>query len=155
MSDFPNIETLLPHEAPMTLIDKMLAVEELSVHCQVTITTKSPFFDENEQGVGGWVGLEYMAQTIAAWSGYHNIQKGKASQIGFLLGNRRYDSQLPIFPIGMTLDIFATLLLENDGMAAFACEIQSDDKVLASSQLNVFLPAKEQVEAMLKGKKDE
>ena len=154
MIDFPTIETLLPHEAPMILIDKMMSVEALSVHCRVTITDQSPFFDVNDQGVAGWIGLEYMAQTIAAWSGYHSLQKNEKSPIGFLLGSRRYESQRSLFKKGVTLDIFASQLLEDKGMAVFSCEIKEGETVLASSQLNVFVPPQEKLNEMLGSQND-
>jgi predicted hotdog family 3-hydroxylacyl-ACP dehydratase len=149
MTEFPTIEKLLPHNAPMILIDKMIDVDELTVQCEVTITEQSLFFDEDDQGVAGWVGLEYMAQTIGAWSGFHNLQKGCASPIGFLLGSRRYQSDSPLFVKGMTLHIFGEQLLEDNGMAVFRCEIKENNKLLATSQLNVFVPTPEKLNELL------
>lgn len=45
-----------------------------NVHCQVTIRSDHLFFDNQHQSVAGYVGIELMAQTIAAWAGYHAWQ---------------------------------------------------------------------------------
>lgn len=45
-----------------------------NVHCQVTIKSDDLFFDNQRQGIAGYVGIELMAQTIAAWAGYHAWQ---------------------------------------------------------------------------------
>jgi len=155
MSNLPDVSTLVPHEAPMILIDKLLSADENNVHCQVFINHKSPFFDEQSQAVGAWVGIEYMAQTISAWSGYQSLLKSESSPIGFLLGSRRYSCNSPLFNNGDILDIYAEKLLENEGMGVFSCSIKCADKELANGQLNVFVPDKEQLENMLKGKSNE
>jgi predicted hotdog family 3-hydroxylacyl-ACP dehydratase len=155
MSNFPDVATLVPHEAPMILIDKLIHVDENSVHCQVFINYNSPLFDEQIEAVGAWVGIEYMAQAISAWSGYQSFLKSETSPIGFLLGSRRYTSNAPLFKKGDVLDIYAQKLLENDGMGVFSCSIKCADKEIANGQLNVFVPNKEQLESMLKGKSNE
>ena len=150
MTKFADIETLLPHQAPMILIDKVIDVTELTIHCQVQINNSGLFFDSLINATPAWVGIEFMAQTIAAWSGYHASIKGQQSPIGFLLGSRRYSSECSEFPLGATLDIYAEQLMENEGMAAFACTIKCNGEVLANSQLNAFVPAQGKLQEMLK-----
>jgi predicted hotdog family 3-hydroxylacyl-ACP dehydratase len=150
MTKFADIEKLLPHQAPMILIDKVIDVTELTIHCQVQINNSGLFFDSRLNATPAWVGIEFMAQTIAAWSGYHANLKGQESPIGFLLGSRRYSSECSEFPLGTTLDIYAEQLMENEGMAAFACTIKCNGKVLASSQLNAFVPAQDKLQKILK-----
>ncbi len=70
MNNIPDVASLLPHEAPMILIDKLINVTELTVHCQVKIDSAGLFFDKDNHGVPAWLGIEFMAQTIAAWYGY-------------------------------------------------------------------------------------
>jgi len=148
----PSLAELVPHDAPMILIDKLVDVDRHTVHCQVFITENSPFFDVNSRTVGAWVGIEYMAQSVSAWSGYQCFLKNEVSPIGFLLGTRRYLSESNAFHEGNVLDIYAEKLMESDGMGAFSCSIKCNNKLLASAQLNVFVPNQEQLEDMLKGK---
>lgn len=152
LTKFPSVTTLVPHDAPMILIDKLIDVDETTIHCQVFITEKSQFFDVNNRSIAAWVGIEYMAQTISAWSGYQSFLKEETSPIGFLLGTRRYNSEVALFNEGHILDVYAEKLMESEGMGAFSCLIKAQEKLLASAQLNVFVPNDEQLEEMLKGK---
>ena len=97
MLSLPEVASLVPHEAPMILIDKLIAVDENTIHCQVFITEESQFFEDQTHSIGAWVGIEYMAQTISAWSGYQSFLKDEPSPIGFLLGSRRYNTEDRLF----------------------------------------------------------
>lgn len=149
MTKYVDVSELLPHEAPMILIDKVLDVTELSIHTQLTITDSGLFFDQQMNAVPAWVGIEFMAQTIAAWSGYHATQQGLSVPIGFLLGSRRYMTECSEFVLGDVLDIYAEQLMENEGMAAFSCTIKCNGQELASSQLNVFAPSQDKLQSIL------
>jgi len=155
MNKYPDIGSLVPHQAPMLLIDKLIDVDELTVHCQVNIQADGLFFDKQINGVAAWVGIEFMAQTVAAWSGYHAWLQGKPAPIGFLLGTRRYISECESYDHGALLDIYAQQLMESDGMAAFLCRIECAGKELASAQLNAFVPSQDKLEEMLKGKSND
>ena len=60
----PDIRSLLPHSGPMVLLDRVIAADEESLCAEVRIRENSLFC--NADGVGAWVGLEYMAQAIGA-----------------------------------------------------------------------------------------
>src|ERR1051325_2359742 len=66
--DFPDIRSLLPHTGRMVLLDRVIAADADNLCAEVTIRRDSVFFDGS--GVGAWVGIEYMAQTIGAYAGY-------------------------------------------------------------------------------------
>ena len=155
MNKFPDVAALVPHEAPMILINRVIDVAEITIHCQVDICSGGMFFDRHINGTPGWVGLEFMAQTIAAWSGYHASLKGEPSPVGFLLGSRRYSCECDVFMNHQVLDIYAEQLMESDGMGAFMCRIECDGETIASSQLNAFVPSADKLEEMLKGKENE
>ncbi|WP_305844721.1 hotdog family protein [Photobacterium leiognathi] len=148
MTNCPPLHQLLPHEAPMILVDELIDVGEKHIHCRVVICPDCLFFDPKTQSVPGYVGIEFMAQTVAGWSGYHAWKKGDDSPIGFLLGCRRYHSELSVFKEHEILDIHAEQIMENNGMAVFDCKIMVNDNIVASSQLNAFVPSKTQLEQM-------
>jgi predicted hotdog family 3-hydroxylacyl-ACP dehydratase len=152
-AQYPSMLELLPHDMPMALINTLVNVSDISVQCQVTIDSSSLFYCKENKTIPGWVGIEYMAQTVAAWSGYHALQAGKPSPIGFLLGSRKYESHCPAFSEGMVLQVYGEQVLENDGMAVFSCRIEHESHLLASSQLNVFVPTEEKLEQLLTGQK--
>ncbi|WP_039849742.1 hotdog family protein [Grimontia indica] len=151
MSSQPQLHELLPHEAPMILLDTLIDVGDLHVHCQVTSSESSLFFDKNMNGIPGWVGIEFMAQSVAAWSGYQASKDNKAPPIGFLLGSRRYKCDTPSFPAGALLNVRANHVMESNGMAVFACTIEHEGEELASAQLNAYVPSEEKLQQMLKG----
>lgn len=154
MSHIPDLIDLLPHDMPLALVDELIDVQELSIHCRVTISDKNIFFNHEKKTIPAWVGIEFMAQSVAGWSGYHAWKKGNKSPIGFLLGSRKYKAECSEFQQGDTLDIFAEQVLENNGMAVFSCYIESNGQQVASSQLNVFVPTEEKLEELLAPKQD-
>ncbi|MDN4502141.1 hotdog family protein [Alteromonadaceae bacterium BrNp21-10] len=136
-----KIEQVLPHAAPMILVDELCAYDQNSAVCKVTITTASAFFDETANGVPSYVGIEYMAQTIAAFAGAHEQDAGHLVQIGFLLGSRKYNSLTSHFGLGSTLHISVTRLYQEDsGLSVFDCKIKHQASLLASAKVNTFQP---------------
>ncbi len=139
--NWPDIATLVPHAKPMLLLDRVAHIDDDSLCAEVTITPDSLF--HGPQGVGAWVGIEYMAQTIAAYAGYHGRRRGEAVKIGFLLGARRYECQCGWFASGSTLLIEVQQLLHADnGLGSFSCTIKDkiSQRQLAQATVSVFQP---------------
>ena len=67
--DLPDIRDLLPHSGPMVLLDHVVAADDESLCAAVRVRENSLFYVDG--AVGGWVGLEYMAQSIGAFAGFH------------------------------------------------------------------------------------
>ena len=140
-----DIHKLVPHADPMVLLDRVLAVETESLSAELTIRSGSLFFDEKEQGVGSWVGIEYMAQAIAAFAGYQALSKGESVKVGFLLGSRRYESSCSNFPLGSVLQVRVQRVMQGEnGLGAFECQICDARDVnltsLATATVTVFQP---------------
>lgn len=133
----PIVE-LLPHGKEMALIDQLVeSSAELSIGV-VEVRPDSEFAEA--AGVPCWVGIEYMAQTIAARAGFEARLRGEAPPIGYLLGTRKLVSELPFFPIGSRLRIAASPLLVESGFGSFSCSIETD-KVVATAILNTYQAA--------------
>ncbi|MBW3164018.1 hotdog family protein [Ferrimonas balearica] len=132
---------LLPHDEPMILIDQLVQHDTDRLVAAVTPTPESPFFDPQHNDVPGWVGIEYMAQAVAALAGLEAQQAGRPVRIGFLLGSRRYELQQPAFMPGLTYHISVERLYQDpEGMASFDCAITLDQAPVASAKLSVFQP---------------
>lgn len=143
--NFPPIATLLPHGGAMVLLDRLLAIDDDSVCAEVTIRVASVFYDELAGGVGAWVGIEYMAQAIAAHAGHAALERGEPARIGFLLGARRYQARHPLFPLGSVLRVHARRALQGDnGLMTFDCSIDIIDNgsgiTAATATVAVFQP---------------
>ncbi|MBC3880913.1 hotdog family protein [Undibacterium sp. LX40W] len=139
---YPAIRTLVPHQDPMVLLDEVIAADADSLCAKVRIHAESLFFDG--EGVGAWVGIEYMAQAIAAHAGYLAHTKGEPIKVGFLLGTRRFETKTPRFTLGSNLHIQVHCSLQSDnGLGAFECNIvdcEAPNENLASATITVFQP---------------
>ena len=133
------IGELLPHGPEMTLIDRLVEYSPQRAVATVTIERDSPFFAAPD-GVPAWVGIEYMAQTIAAHAGYEARLRGEPPAIGFLLGTRVYRSELAEFLLGSKLTITVEPLVAEGGFGAFQCAIATD-RVVATAVVNTYQPA--------------
>jgi predicted hotdog family 3-hydroxylacyl-ACP dehydratase len=133
------IETLLPQSKAMVLLDRVVEVDNDHIVAELTVRDDG-LFSLADQTVPSWVGLEYMAQTVAAFSGYHRKQRGEKIGLGFLLGTRYYQCSVDRFTCGTRLQIRAEKIIEaaND-LSVFDCTLEGDN-CQATSKLNVFLP---------------
>jgi len=137
----PEIRDLVPHGGAMSLLDRLLHADDESACAEVKITRDSLFFDGS--GVGAWVGIEYMAQTIAAHAGYGASLRGEAVKSGFLLGSRRYQSSVPVFRLDSVLHIHVQRVLWGEsGLGSFECRIddQAGSSTIATATVTVFQP---------------
>ncbi|WP_432464543.1 ApeP family dehydratase [Agarivorans sp. QJM3NY_33] len=146
---FPPIEQLLPHDPPMILLNHVLHYTDDEITCEVEISANSQFFDVRSQSVPAYVGIEYMAQTIAARGGMLAREQGRQSQIGFLLGGRRYQQHGGDFQLGDQLKVSAKELMQEQAMGVYACTIERNGELLASCQVNTYAPDQATVDGML------
>lgn len=148
MQNYPA-EELVPHSGDMALLDEVVGVGEEILTATVRVREDGIF--DRDGRVPAYVGIEYMAQAVAAFSGYWAKQVGEEVRLGFLLGTRKFLSNIDSFRCGdqLTVDVERLLQAEN-GMATFECRI-SGEGVEQSARLNVFQP--ENIEEYLKGKK--
>jgi predicted hotdog family 3-hydroxylacyl-ACP dehydratase len=137
----PPIAQLVPHDGQMVLLDRVLSGTEDTLCAEVTIAAHTVFLDGGV--VGSWVGMEYMAQAIAAHNGYKAYLRGEPPKVGFLLGARRYQCSVPAFTLGSVLHVRVQHAMQGDnGLAAFECRIDdaADGTMLAHATITVFEP---------------
>ena len=133
-------EAYIPHRASMSLLDKVLILEDEQASAEVVITKDASFYKVS-QGVPAWVGLEYMGQT-AALIGGRALQEGRVKpHVGMLLGTRKYSAGQPYFRPGQRLHIQVKQAASvGEELANFTCEIidAGNDTVIANSRLSVY-----------------
>jgi len=135
----PPILDLVPHSGPMSLLDRVIAVEGERLSAEVVVPADGLF--SHDGGVGAWVGIEYMAQAIAAWAGWQARQLGEPPRIGLLLGTRRYRCGVARFAARQRLQVDIERGYQADnGLGQFECRIHVDGEELASATLTVFGP---------------
>jgi predicted hotdog family 3-hydroxylacyl-ACP dehydratase len=138
LTGLPSIAALLPHRPPMILLDEAIAWDGACLTAAVTIRRSSLFCETD--GVPGYVGIEYMAQTCAAFAGAEALAAGKPVRIGYLLGTRAYRIDQPWFRIGDRLTILVAPIYRDEAMGNFDCSIEIASKPVAQAQLTVYHP---------------
>ncbi|HSC84903.1 MAG TPA: hotdog family protein [Pseudomonas sp.] len=138
MSQWPIAE-LIPHAGNMILIDEVLRFADEDVETRLTVRPGG-LFSQADGSLPAWVGIELMAQSIAAYAGCQARQAGLPVELGFLLGTRKFECNVERFPAGVELRIRALRSLQDDnGMGVFECHIDGPG-IHAEARLNVFRP---------------
>jgi predicted hotdog family 3-hydroxylacyl-ACP dehydratase len=97
-------------------------------------------FNQADGSLPAWVGIELMAQSVAAYAGCQARQAGLPVTLGFLLGTRNFQCNVERFPAGSELQIQALRSLQDDnGMGVFECQLDGPG-IQAVARLNVFCP---------------
>ena len=134
------MDAWVPHRGAMSLLDTVAHCDDLGIEARVRVPPDSLF--TGADGVPAWVGIEYMAQAVAAWSGARARAAGGSPRIGFLLGTRRYEARVPEFAAGARLLVQAHCeLIGENGLGMFDCRITHDGRELAVGRLSVYEPA--------------
>ena len=136
-----DVAEFIPHRDPMILISQLLEYSQDSLLTQTDLSTASPYFDPRLNGVPNYVGIEYMAQSIAALAGVEAHLRNDIIRVGFLLGSRKLKMHISQFKLGQSYQTKVTRLYqEESGLAVFDCQILHNQEVVAEANVNVFQP---------------
>ncbi|MCZ6618692.1 MAG: 3-hydroxylacyl-ACP dehydratase [Gammaproteobacteria bacterium] len=119
------LEELLPHAHPMILIDTISEPDPGSLSSTVRISEDCPFY-QAPGGVPSYVGIEYIAQTVAALAGLKARRAGREVALGFLLGTRRLQATVPYFVLGSELSIRVDPEFESPELAKYRGEVRDE-----------------------------
>ena len=128
---------VVPHSARMLLLDTVVEGDENSLVATARVREDSPFARDGV--IGAWVGIEYMAQAIAAFEGCRARERGDAPKVGFLIGSRHYACSAPAFAVGTVLRVEIKREYEEGGLGLFDGTITGDG-VTAAASLSVYQP---------------
>lgn len=133
------VAVLLPHAGDMILIDEVVEFDEEQIRTRINVRPGG-LFNRADGSLPAWVGIELMAQSVAAYAGCQAREKGEPVELGFLLGTRKFECNVEYFPAGSELIIHARCSLQDDsGMGVFECHL-SGTGIQASARLNVYRP---------------
>jgi predicted hotdog family 3-hydroxylacyl-ACP dehydratase len=142
-----SVIDVVPHGAPMSLLDDIERYSDHGLVATVTIRKDSMFCED--RGVPAWVGVEYMGQAIAAFAGVGARLTYQPVKIGFLVSTRRYESPCSYFEVGLALKVSVEQITDSTtGLRVFDCRITARDMEIKAN-LNVYMP--ENIEEFLKG----
>ncbi len=140
---FPPAAELVPHAGRAVLIDTVLEDTPDSIRVSARVRPESPYCVPG-LGLPAWVGIELMAQAIAAHAGLGARRERKPPRAGMLLGTRRFEAAAAYFPEGAELEVRAQRDFGDDGgLAACACTILSGDRILAQATIIIVEIGKE------------
>jgi predicted hotdog family 3-hydroxylacyl-ACP dehydratase len=140
LSTTTSIETILPHRGTMLLLDSVSAFndETLTAHAMVR---SDAWYADAAGGMPAWIGVELMAQAIAAHVALLAMRDGGKARPGVLLGSRSYQAQKTSFPADAQLTIEVKELLRSEGgHGAYECSIVHDAERCAQAIVKVFQP---------------
>ena len=135
-----SIEDLVLHRAPMLLVQSVIDWNEAGA--EVLVDTKdSILFADSQGNIPAWVGIEYMAQAVAAYAGIVSKLNNEPLRLGFLLGTRRYSSNVSAFSPNQQLRVSVKeLMRDENNLVLFDCYIFSGDELLARAELKAIQP---------------
>lgn len=136
--EFPPIESLIAHDHPMILVDRVLASTDDRIQTLVVLTENSPFIQDG--AVPAYVCIEYMAQSVAAYSGLQAKKKGEKVKVGFLLGARKLNLHKNRILTGSNLVVDADIIYNDGEMASFDCSVSWEGQAVADARMNVYQP---------------
>lgn len=140
---FPPIGELVPQQAGMCLLERVLAHDADHTRCRAQ-PAQSALFHDAAGRVPVWVGIEYMAQCAAAHGGLQLRALGAPPQPGLFLGSRRVLLRCDAFEPDRPLEIVARPARRATGLSrrfAFECEVldPAGGEPLVEGRLNLLM----------------
>lgn len=131
------LDDLLPHRAPMLFIDAVDAERNLAF-----FTPKSTQLLALEPGLPAWVGVEIMAQAIAALTQLAQRQAGSSDRLrsGMLLQVKGFSCEQPYFEFDQPLCIGVEQLASQASMHIYHCQLAlaaAPNECLAEARLTI------------------
>lgn len=129
-----NLEQLIPHRRTMALLSRIIEATDTTAVSEVDINEQSLFYAD--KGVPAFVGVEYLAQTVALYGSHR--QDGEPKR-GFLLGVRKFRNEITHFPNGATLRVHISPVAQDGGVGTYAGKILIDDRIVAEASLTILV----------------
>jgi predicted hotdog family 3-hydroxylacyl-ACP dehydratase len=129
---------LLPHARPMLLVRSVLSHSPERTVCAVEVAD-SELFRAADGRVPAYVGLEYMAQCIAAHGGLAARALGRAPSPGLLVGAKQLALHREWLEGDESLEVSARLVGRAGALASFGCELRAGDELVAEGTLSVYV----------------
>jgi predicted hotdog family 3-hydroxylacyl-ACP dehydratase len=134
------IEAIIPHRGSMLLIDAVDTFDEETLRARATVDPHAWYADA-DGAMPAWIGIELMAQAIAAHVALLAMRGGGHARPGVLLGSRSYKALQPAFAGGARLSVHVVELLRSEeGHGAYECTIHHGEVCCAEAVVKIFQP---------------
>ncbi len=132
----PSVASLVPHRAPMILLDEALAFDDDGATCAAVVREGGVFVERGV--VPAVVFMEYMAQAVAALAGYAAQQRGDAVGSGYVVGAREVNLHVAGASVGDRLLVTVRRLAGNAQLGHYRGEVRREGELLADGELSIF-----------------
>jgi len=135
---WPSPTALLPHGPAARAVDAIVEFTPGALlGARLEVRPALGLFDPARGGIPAWAGIEIMAQVAGLYLGMTRHATGRTHpQDGYLLGARRFEAGVALFPAGAGLLIHAhCLAVTARGAGRFDCHIMSAGKEQATAEL--------------------
>ncbi|KVM73381.1 MULTISPECIES: ApeP family dehydratase [Burkholderia] len=131
---------VLPHRGSMLLLEAIEWCGEEAIVARARVCADAWYADAGG-AMPAWIGIELMAQAIAAHVGLLAMREGGRARPGVLLGTSSYRAHHAAFAAGAKLTVHARELLRGDaGHGAYECAIHLGEACGAEAVLKVYQP---------------
>lgn len=136
-----GIREILPHSSGMVFLDRVLDYQPDSITTEAVIRPENPFYVQG-RGIPVCIGFEYMAQTMAAFSGIAARLDDTPVKLGVLVGCRKASCGQAWFTENQVIRIRADLEWDTEGMGVFESSIMdsTSGNMLLEGKINVYQP---------------
>lgn len=131
------VETLIPHQKPMCLVDHLIDFSETGGTAEALVPADSPLLDGEAQ-LDPLATAEMMAQAFAAVKGFDDYLSDQPVKRGFLVGIRKIEFLDRVFA-GDRLQITVKTVGAISGFAVIAGEVKRDRKIIARGELKLWI----------------
>jgi len=130
-----KLKEILPQKERMALLDRLVSVnkEARTAESEVDICRNNLFFDCDLGGVPSWIGIEMIAQTVAASSAVMSAK----TKAGMVLSVNNYSAKEPLFFEGDTLKIQVREDFVSEPIFRYEGTIYREEKELVRSKITV------------------
>jgi predicted hotdog family 3-hydroxylacyl-ACP dehydratase len=124
----------------MLLLERVVSWD--AAHATLAARPRADAWYSDRDAMPSWIGIELMAQAIAAHVGLMARGRGEPPRRGVLLGTRQFRAARPRFAAGeeLLISVRATYT-DPAGVGAYDATIRAGRDELASASLTVFEPA--------------
>jgi len=145
--------SIVPHRGKMLLLSRVTdySLEEKTVEAEYNVTEECLFYDPSLEGVPCWVGFEFIAQTIAVFSGLKSRAKGEPAKMGFILSVSQTRITMPVIKNGSVAKIKIKEVENVDLLFVFTGEIFLENEKIFEGKITVIDVDDEQAERIKRG----
>lgn len=138
-----EVRPFVPHDGAMCLLDTLLDYDADGATVEVTPRDSDLFVEDG--AIPAWVGLEWMAQGVAAWAGAWAHVDGAPPPPGFLIASRRYHAYVDNFALDEPVHVQVTReFVADNGVRTFTGMLSTvAGQCLAEGRLSIFQPTPE------------